>query len=162
MAQSGLSRAIYPVHTPLDGDVVFAAGMGAKPLPDPVFSLKRTRHARRQCSGARHRARYLRSDRSPVSGRAAKLARSFRMKQNQNGRLRVVVACHRRSSLTSTMIGKAKRLKVTFVTGRTFEYIDVPAEVAASFPVGLLEGHILQRLHSRPLRFSGNHARARR
>ena len=39
MAQSGLSRAIYPVHTPLDGDVVFAAGMGAKPLPDPVFSL---------------------------------------------------------------------------------------------------------------------------
>ena len=27
MAQSGLSRAIYPVHTPLDGDVVFAVGM---------------------------------------------------------------------------------------------------------------------------------------
>jgi D-aminopeptidase len=39
MAQSGLSRAIYPVHTPLDGDVVFAAAMGAKPLPDQVFSL---------------------------------------------------------------------------------------------------------------------------
>lgn len=39
MAQSGLSRAIYPVHTPLDGDVVFTASMGAKPLPDPVFSL---------------------------------------------------------------------------------------------------------------------------
>ena len=39
MAQSGLSRAIYPVHTPLDGDVVFATSMGAKPLPDPVFSL---------------------------------------------------------------------------------------------------------------------------
>jgi L-aminopeptidase/D-esterase-like protein len=39
MAQSGLSRAIYPVHTPLDGDVVFAAGMGTKPLPDPMFSL---------------------------------------------------------------------------------------------------------------------------
>jgi D-aminopeptidase len=39
MAQSGLARAIYLVHTPLDGDVVFAAGMGAKPLPDPVFSL---------------------------------------------------------------------------------------------------------------------------
>jgi len=39
MAQSGLSRAIYPVHTPLDGDVVFAAAMGAKPLRDPVFSL---------------------------------------------------------------------------------------------------------------------------
>jgi L-aminopeptidase/D-esterase-like protein len=39
MAQSGLSRAIYPVHTPLDGDVVFAAATGQKPLPDPVFSL---------------------------------------------------------------------------------------------------------------------------
>jgi D-aminopeptidase len=39
MAQSGLSRAIYPVHTPLDGDVVFAAAMGARPLADPVYSL---------------------------------------------------------------------------------------------------------------------------
>jgi L-aminopeptidase/D-esterase-like protein len=39
MAQSGLSRAIYPVHTPLDGDVVFAAATGAKPLPDPLFAL---------------------------------------------------------------------------------------------------------------------------
>jgi L-aminopeptidase/D-esterase-like protein len=39
MAQSGLSRAIYPVHTPLDGDVAFAAAMGTKPLPDPVYSL---------------------------------------------------------------------------------------------------------------------------
>lgn len=39
MAQSGLSRAIYPVHTPLDGDVVFAASMGTKPLADPVFAL---------------------------------------------------------------------------------------------------------------------------
>ena len=39
MAQTGLARAIYPVHTPLDGDIVFAASMGAKPLPDPVFSF---------------------------------------------------------------------------------------------------------------------------
>jgi L-aminopeptidase/D-esterase-like protein len=39
MAQSGLSRAIYPVHTPLDGDVVFAASTGTKPLADPVYSL---------------------------------------------------------------------------------------------------------------------------
>jgi L-aminopeptidase/D-esterase-like protein len=39
MAQTGTSRAIYPVHTPLDGDVVFAASTGAKPLRDPVFSL---------------------------------------------------------------------------------------------------------------------------
>jgi L-aminopeptidase/D-esterase-like protein len=39
MAQSGLSRAIYPVHTPLDGDVVFAAATGKKELRDPVYSL---------------------------------------------------------------------------------------------------------------------------
>ncbi len=39
MAQSGMPRAIYPAHTPLDGDAVFAASTGAKPLPDPVFAL---------------------------------------------------------------------------------------------------------------------------
>ena len=39
MAQTGLARAIYPVHTPLDGDIVFAAAMGEKPLADPVFAL---------------------------------------------------------------------------------------------------------------------------
>ena len=39
MAQDGLARAIYPVHTPLDGDIVFAAALGQKDLPDPVFAL---------------------------------------------------------------------------------------------------------------------------
>jgi L-aminopeptidase/D-esterase-like protein len=39
MAQTGLARAIYPVHTPLDGDIVFAAAMGQRTLADPVFSL---------------------------------------------------------------------------------------------------------------------------
>jgi L-aminopeptidase/D-esterase-like protein len=33
MAQAGLARAIYPVHTPLDGDVVFAAATGKKASP---------------------------------------------------------------------------------------------------------------------------------
>ena len=32
MAQSGLSRAIYPVHSPLDGDVLFAASTGRRAL----------------------------------------------------------------------------------------------------------------------------------
>jgi L-aminopeptidase/D-esterase-like protein len=36
MAQSGLSRAIYPVHTPLDGDVVFAVSTGRRALGDPL------------------------------------------------------------------------------------------------------------------------------
>jgi D-aminopeptidase len=39
MAQSGFSRAIYPVHTPLDGDVVFAASTGHEPLADPLLGL---------------------------------------------------------------------------------------------------------------------------
>jgi D-aminopeptidase len=39
MAQDGLARAIYPVHTPLDGDVVFAAATGKQDLADPIYSL---------------------------------------------------------------------------------------------------------------------------
>ncbi len=39
MAQSGLARAIYPIHTPLDGDVMFAVSTGDKPLADPIFAL---------------------------------------------------------------------------------------------------------------------------
>ena len=39
MAQTGLSRAIYPVHSPLDGDVLFAASTARRPLPDTVTGL---------------------------------------------------------------------------------------------------------------------------
>jgi L-aminopeptidase/D-esterase-like protein len=39
MAQTGLARAIYPVHTPLDGDIVFAVSTGRKPLADPMLGL---------------------------------------------------------------------------------------------------------------------------
>jgi L-aminopeptidase/D-esterase-like protein len=39
MAQDGLARAIYPVHTPLDGDIVFAAATGKQPLANPVHDL---------------------------------------------------------------------------------------------------------------------------
>jgi L-aminopeptidase/D-esterase-like protein len=38
IAQTGFARAIYPVHTPLDGDIVFAAATGSKPV-DPLFGL---------------------------------------------------------------------------------------------------------------------------
>jgi D-aminopeptidase len=40
-AHDGLARAIYPVHTALDGDVVFAAATGAKPLAEPTFAFMR-------------------------------------------------------------------------------------------------------------------------
>jgi D-aminopeptidase len=39
MAQSGLSRAIYPVHTLLDGDVVFAVSTGRRTLGDPLPAM---------------------------------------------------------------------------------------------------------------------------
>jgi D-aminopeptidase len=39
MAQSGMSRAIYPVHTPLDGDALFAVSTGRRPLTDALFAL---------------------------------------------------------------------------------------------------------------------------
>jgi len=39
MAQDGMARALRPVHTPLDGDLVFAAATGARPLADPVIAL---------------------------------------------------------------------------------------------------------------------------
>jgi L-aminopeptidase/D-esterase-like protein len=38
MAQTGFARAIYPVHAPMDGDVVFAAATGEKPV-DPLAGL---------------------------------------------------------------------------------------------------------------------------
>jgi L-aminopeptidase/D-esterase-like protein len=38
IAQTGFARAIYPVHAPLDGDVVFAVATGEKPI-DPLLGL---------------------------------------------------------------------------------------------------------------------------
>jgi len=38
LAQTGFARAIYPVHAPLDGDLVFAAATGVKPV-DPLYGL---------------------------------------------------------------------------------------------------------------------------
>jgi D-aminopeptidase len=40
MAQDGMARALYPVHTPLDGDIVFAVATAEKPL----CSDAQTRH----------------------------------------------------------------------------------------------------------------------
>jgi len=39
MAQDGMARAIRPVHTPLDGDVVFAVSSGTAVLADPIVGL---------------------------------------------------------------------------------------------------------------------------
>jgi L-aminopeptidase/D-esterase-like protein len=42
MAQDGLARAIRPIHTPFDGDVVFALSTARRPLPEPEpFAIAR-------------------------------------------------------------------------------------------------------------------------
>jgi D-aminopeptidase len=41
MAQTGVARAIYPVHTPLDGDVLFASATGKKELSEPLHAIAR-------------------------------------------------------------------------------------------------------------------------
>ncbi|WP_308915908.1 P1 family peptidase [Jannaschia sp. LMIT008] len=48
-AHDGLARSILPSHTPLDGDLVFAAATGAVALPDPVWDGLRLGHAAAQC-----------------------------------------------------------------------------------------------------------------
>src|SRR5215472_12236254 len=39
MAQDGVARAVHPVHTPLDGDIVFAVTTGQHPLASLPFDL---------------------------------------------------------------------------------------------------------------------------
>ncbi|MEW6769191.1 MAG: P1 family peptidase [Pseudomonadota bacterium] len=38
IAQTGFARSIYPVHSPMDGDIVFAAATGQKPI-EPLLEL---------------------------------------------------------------------------------------------------------------------------
>ena len=49
MAQDGLARALRPVHTPLDGDVVFAISTGRRPLVNPVADLAQLGSAAADC-----------------------------------------------------------------------------------------------------------------
>ena len=56
IAQTGFARAIYPVHAPLDGDVVFAAATGEKPI-DPLAGLTELGMVAANVDGPRHRAR---------------------------------------------------------------------------------------------------------
>ncbi len=59
-AHDGMARAVVPSHTPLDGDLVFAAATGAKPLTDPMAEGLILGHAAALClSRAIARAVYL-------------------------------------------------------------------------------------------------------
>ncbi|MGF6226188.1 L-aminopeptidase/D-esterase-like protein [Inquilinus ginsengisoli] len=60
MAQDGLARAIRPVHTPMDGDTIFALATGAVPLPEPrAVALARIGAIAADCVRPRHRPRRL-------------------------------------------------------------------------------------------------------
>lgn len=45
MAHNGLSRAIVPAHAPMDGDTIFAAATGARPLREPMAEVTELGHA---------------------------------------------------------------------------------------------------------------------
>jgi len=61
-AQDGMARAISPSHTPVDGDLVFAAATCATPLADPVRDAIMLGHAAAMClSRAIARAVYMAS-----------------------------------------------------------------------------------------------------
>ena len=44
-AHDGFARALVPSHTPMDGDLVFAAATGAKPLENPIADTLMLGHA---------------------------------------------------------------------------------------------------------------------
>lgn len=48
-AHDGMARAIVPSHTPHDGDLVFAAATGAKPLTSPDIDMMTLGHAAAAC-----------------------------------------------------------------------------------------------------------------
>ena len=49
MAQAGLARAIRPVFTPMDGDVVFALATGQVPVSDSISDVARIGMAAADC-----------------------------------------------------------------------------------------------------------------
>ena len=48
-AHDGMARAIVPSHTPLDGDLVFAAATGARAMADPLTDSFQLGHAAATC-----------------------------------------------------------------------------------------------------------------
>ena len=47
-AHDGMARALFPSHTPFDGDLVFCAATGTKPLSDPMTDTLNIGHAAAQ------------------------------------------------------------------------------------------------------------------
>lgn len=65
-AHDGFARALVPAHTPMDGDLIFAAATGARPLEDQIADTLYLGHAAATCMArAIARAVYLAT---PVDG----------------------------------------------------------------------------------------------
>ncbi len=59
-AHDGFARALLPSHTPMDGDLIFTAATGARPLDDPLTDTLHLGHAAATCMArAIARAVYL-------------------------------------------------------------------------------------------------------
>ena len=70
-AQDGMARALVPSHTPLDGDLVFAAATGTRSMADPLRDTFQIGHAAAAClaraiARAVYLARPLPGDRQPA------------------------------------------------------------------------------------------------
>lgn len=48
-AHDGFARALVPAHTPMDGDLIFSAATGAKPVENPVLDTLLLGHAAATC-----------------------------------------------------------------------------------------------------------------
>lgn len=48
-AHDGFARALVPAHTPMDGDLIFAASTGARALEDPIIDTLNLGHAAATC-----------------------------------------------------------------------------------------------------------------
>lgn len=48
-AHDGIARAVVPAHTPQDGDLVFAASLGDRPMADPMLGPLQLGHAAAAC-----------------------------------------------------------------------------------------------------------------
>jgi L-aminopeptidase/D-esterase-like protein len=48
-AHDGFARALVPAHTPMDGDLIFAASTGARALQDPIIDTLNLGHAAATC-----------------------------------------------------------------------------------------------------------------
>ncbi len=77
MAQTGLARAIYPVHTPLDGDVVFAIATGEVALEDRVHGVAELGAAAANVLARAVAAASMRPRRHPASGQGRRPTARF-------------------------------------------------------------------------------------